>query len=358
MGKKKIKNISNNSFYEDEKGISAGGVPVISKRKKRKQIENEKSITLNPKILILCEGQTEVNYFKGITKSQTYKYKMGAVYTTVVAMPENNQAKNLLLLAVRILLNTTKNNKINTELIEILNSFFEKNLPENEQKRKEQINYYQAKCNALLEDNTPFDQIWLIFDNDDNNEEKQSVFSYLFTKAKDFNIDIAYSNRQFENWILLHFEQNQHIFLASECKNCLEGSKQIKCKYSDDCRCGLSDFSKNKKCVGIDCKGTICIGGYLRENKLHTSYKKGDWRKESGGNDIATHEYCYKGLFDTSVKDFLNVTQAQEKVVFDKIRTAIQNAEWLRNQQGNPKPEIATNPYTDVDKLVQVLIGV
>jgi hypothetical protein len=356
MGKKKIKNISNNSFFEDEKRIGAGNVSVIPKGKAKK-VENKEGVSPNLKILILCEGQTEVNYFEGITKSQTYKYKMGAVYTTVVAMPENNQAKNLLLLAVKILLNTTKNNKINAELIENLNSFFEKNLPENEQKRKEQINYYQTKCNALLEDNTPFDQIWLFFDNDDNNEEKQSVFSYLFTKAKDFNIEIAYSNRQFENWILLHFEENQHIFLASECKNCLEGSKQIKCKYSDDCRCGFSDFSKNKKCVGIDCKGTICIGGYLRENKLHSKYKKGDWRKESGGEGKPTDNYCYEGLFDLTVKDLLNVTQTQEKVVFEKIRTAIQNAEWLRNQQGSPLPENSKNPYTDVDKLVKLLIN-
>jgi hypothetical protein len=53
----------------------------------------------------------------------------------------------------------------------------------------------------------------------------------------------------------------------------------------------------------------------------------------------------------------LNVTQTQEKVVFEKIRTAIQNAEWLRNQQGSPLPENSKNPYTDVDKLVKLLIN-
>ena len=222
-------------------------------------------------------------------------------------MPESNQAKNLITLAAKILLQTTKSKEKKVSL----NLFWEGNLSKNEQKCKEQITYYQTKANSLLEDNTPFDQIWLIFDNDDNNEEKQNVFNYLCTKAKDFNIDIAYSNRQFENWILLHFEQNRHIFLASECKNCLEGSKQIKQKYSDDCRCRLSDFSKNKKCVETDCKGNTCIGGYLTENKLHSSYKKGDWRKENGGNGKCTQEYCYEGLFDLTVKDLLNVTQSR-----------------------------------------------
>lgn len=39
MGKKRLKKTQNNSFFEeDEKGIGAGGVPIIPKRKKAKKI--------------------------------------------------------------------------------------------------------------------------------------------------------------------------------------------------------------------------------------------------------------------------------------------------------------------------------
>lgn len=405
MSKKHLKKGKNNSFFEDEKGISAGGVPVISKRKKGKQIEDEESIKPNPKILILCEGQTEVNYFKGITKSKTYGDKTSIVYTATVSVPivqiENsdkkyqfNQVQNLIWFAIRVIKETQKETNKNKNFFDSIEAYLKsicieeeedlnklknfcdstsgvdrkklnqlkQEIDKKEKELKESRQYKEKYLNSLLKGtdsdiNNPFDQIWLVCDNDDNKNEKTNIFTTIFEKTKEFGINVAYSNRQFENWILLHFEQNQHIFLASECKNCLEGSKQIKQKYSDECRCGFSDFSKNKKCVGIDCKGTICIGGYLRENKLHISYKKGDWRKENGGNGKCTQEYCYEGLFDLTAKDLLNVTQTQEKVVFEKIRTAIQNAEWLRTQQGNPLPENSKNPYTDVDKLVKLLIN-
>jgi len=369
MNKKKYNKPKKRNTEDDFLSVSA--VPTYKKGTAKKEAEaNDK-----PKILILCEGQTEVNYFRGIIESETVYPNL--IYATVVEMPESNQAKNLMLVAVYILQQTTKTKKI----IDATKNYIE----ENYQKAVERLHKLALKktgldidreiekikenrqglkkyaIDLLNEGNTsqisPFDQIWLVFDNDDNNQEKQGFLIDLFAKAKEFGIQMAYSNRQFENWILLHFEQNNTIFLASECKNCLEGSKQVKKKYCDECRCGLSDFSKKDCANGNDCKGEICIGGYLRENKLHSFYKKGDWRKESGGNGKTTNEYCYEGLFDGSVKDFLNVSQDQEKAVFQKIRIAIQNAEWLRNQQGNPSPENSQNPYTDVDKLVKILIN-
>jgi hypothetical protein len=341
MGNKKGKALKtldkSNSFYEKGEKISAP--KVISKGK-------AKNLPTKPKILILCEGQTEVNYFKGITKSETYKTT--AVHTAIVEAPESNQAKNLMLLAVSILLEkTTANNKAR------LNAFFEQGLPAEEERKTKTKNYYNEKAERLLEDGT-FDQIWLVFDNDDNEGIGNEARAALFGQAQNFGINIAYSNRQFENWILLHFEQNATAFLASECKNALEGTLQNRRKFSKNCRCGFSDFS-HKSCVGTDCKGTICIGGYLRENKLHPCYLKGDWRKK-GQVSTPKREYCYEGLFDATVTDFLNVTQAQERIVFDKIRTAITNAEWLRQKSGNPTPETAANPYTNVDLLVKILI--
>lgn len=376
---KKVLKVSEAELFED-RNIGAGGVPVYKKGKASKE-SNDKQKP-KPKILILCEGQTEVNYFRGIAESMTYQTT--SVFTAVIDIPtvekdnsdkdtiQFNQSQNLIWFAIRVIKETKKKtNKNFLESIETylnsirfeeeeylnklrnINTSIQKNdktkieelkrkIFVEEKKLKERRQYKEKYLNSLLkstdsDSNNPFDQIWLVCDNDDNKNEKDNIFTNFFAKAKEFGIHIAYSNRQFENWVLLHFEKNNTIFLESEC------DKKEKC--------GSSSVP-----TPPNCKGNICICGYLRENKLHSKYKKGDWRKENGGNGKCTQEYCYEGLFDLTVKDLLNVTQTQEKVVFEKIRTAIQNAEWLRNQQGNPLPENSKNPYIDVDKLVELLI--
>lgn len=401
MGKKKAKKISNNSFFEDEKRIGAGNVSVIPKGKAKK-VESKEGISPNLKILILCEGQTEVNYFKGITRSKTYKYKMGVVHTATVSMPivkeENtdkkyqfNQVQNLFWFAINVIKKTTKETKKNKDFLASIDAHLDllsieeedylnrlknfyastsnddkqkinqlkQKIGKEENELKESRLYKKKYLNLLLQhtytnSDNPFDQIWLICDNDDNKSEKHNLFTTLFAKAKEFGIHIAYSNRQFENWILLHFEKTLHTSNESSCKR---GCSSDLCHLEND-------QTKN------------CLIGYLKGKKYHINYKKGDWRRESN-EEISvekeeetltkeygkrTDEYCYEGLFDASVQfhnskgELCDIKKDQEKVVFEKIRTAIQNAEWLRNQQGNPKPEIATNPYTNVDKLVEILI--
>lgn len=330
---------------------------------------------------------------------------MGVVYTATVSVPivkvgnsdkkyQFNQAQNLIWFAIRVIKETRKKTTKNKDFLISIEAYLSsfcmveeeylnklKNLhtstPNDDREKKEELKskifveekklkesrqHKEKYLNLLLtatdtNSYNPFDQIWLVCDNDDNKNEKDSIFTNLLAKAQEFGVHIAYSNRQFENWVLLHFEKTLHTSNASSCKK----------ECPADGLCHLeNDKTEN------------CLIGYLKGKKYHSKYKKGDWRKKSKEeisfekeeetstkeDEKRTNEYCYEGLFDVSVQfhnskgELCDIRKEQEKVVFNKIRTAIQNAEWLRNQQGNPKPETATNPYTDVDKLVKLLIGV
>jgi len=51
-----------------------------------------------------------------------------------------------------------------------------------------------------------FDQTWAVFDKDDFSDNN---FNAAIEKAKQLNIDVAYSNQSFEYWLILHFEDHQ-----------------------------------------------------------------------------------------------------------------------------------------------------
>ncbi len=187
-------------------------------------------------------------------------------------------------------------------------------------------------------DGFAFDKMWIVFDADDNLGIKQVEFGEVYQNAKIFSIQIAYSVRQWEDWMILHFEKCNKPFLQSQCKDSLK--KPVICGNTTAIE---------------DCKGEVCAAGYLRENNYHKEYKKGDWKTESR---IKTHQYCYEGLFDKGV-NLATIRLEDEENVFDKIKNAIFNAHWQRFfcNFGKIPPNVDV-PYTDVDSLVANLMQV
>lgn len=61
-----------------------------------------------------------------------------------------------------------------------------------------------AKLKISKEDG---DQIWCVFDVDDFYKNNKDELEKAVKKAENKNIKIAYSNRCFELWLMLHFEQ-------------------------------------------------------------------------------------------------------------------------------------------------------
>ncbi len=51
-----------------------------------------------------------------------------------------------------------------------------------------------------------FDQVWVVFDKDENNAED---FNAAIYQAKKNHFGVAYSNQAFEYWLILHFDDHQ-----------------------------------------------------------------------------------------------------------------------------------------------------
>ena len=128
-----------------------------NRRKKKK---------LRKRILILCEGETEKNYFQAIKEDPEFKNKLSAIHPQIIV------AKNP----------TPK--RVVDEAIQRI------------EKESQQDN--------------PYDAVWVVFDHD--NHENRKV---AFQKAKKMKIKIGFSAICFEFWYLLHFSKNAQAFLQA-----------------------------------------------------------------------------------------------------------------------------------------------
>ena len=86
------------------------------------------------------------------------------------------------------------------------------------------------------------DQIWCVFDIDNFLKQDKKSFTKALEKAKENNINIAWSNPCFEIWPMLHFELIETEISAQDCQKKLKVFfKRIGVDYKKNCE-GL--FSK------------------------------------------------------------------------------------------------------------------
>lgn len=156
-----------------------------------------------------------------------------------------------------------------------------------------------------------YDESWAVFDHDSRDEVH---IKHAFELSQDTNrglVGIAFSNKAFEHWCLLHFEQSTSIFQKSECR-----------EDKDPLECG-SGLHPN------DCYGRNCIGGHLRT----------------------------MGYMNTSTK----VPVSCFPTLSTRLEQAYINAAWLRFYMQSTLPEDTPiyniNPYTNVDVLVKKLFA-
>lgn len=115
------------------------------------------------RVLILCEGETEKNYFQAIKEDPDYKKVLSAIHPQVV---------------------TAKN-------------------PTPEQVVKEAIN----RANKASQENNPYDKVWVVFDHD-HHPHRQSAYD----DAQGAAFGIAFTAIAFELWYLLHFVKSTRTF--------------------------------------------------------------------------------------------------------------------------------------------------
>lgn len=156
------------------------------------------------------------------------------------------------------------------------------------------------------------DESWAVYDKDEHpkHEEAMAEANKIIDGKK---VNIAFSSRSFEYYLLLHFEYLYYSFDATECGERIKGKKQI---YE----CGTG------KNPDKDCDGKKCINGYAR--------KRGYWMESK-----------------SSVSTF--------PLVKDKLLKGMINACRLRTESDSKtdEPIYKRNPYTNADILVGRLIG-
>lgn len=159
--------------------------------------------------------------------------------------------------------------------------------------------------------NEGVDEAWAVFDKDEHPARKDA-FEEAEKLIDDKKVNIAFSSRSFEYYLLLHFEYLYHPFHATECGERIDGKK-----VNYNC---MTEKSKENAC-----HGEKCINGYARLKKY--------W------NETKT-------------------SQSTFPLIEKRLKAGIINAKRLRIESNSKEncPIYDRNPYTNVDKLVCRLI--
>lgn len=98
------------------------------------------------------------------------------------------------------------------------------------------------------------DESWAVYDKDKHPKHEEAYLEA--NKVIDGKkVNIAFSSRSFEYYLLLHFEYIYHCFNETECGEKVRGKKHI-------FECGTG------KNPGKDCDGKNCINGYARKRDI------------------------------------------------------------------------------------------
>lgn len=167
------------------------------KRGKRKERK------VRNRILILCEGETEKNYFQAIKETQEYQQILSAL-TVKVAVAKHPAAEGLVEEAIQL-------------------------------------------AGKAAKENNKYDQVWVVFDHDNQAHRKKA-----YDKASAENYSVAFSAIAFEIWYLLHFTPTTKEFengemLLKELEKHYPGYKKAKQNDFANLKHKLADALKNSE---------------------------------------------------------------------------------------------------------------
>lgn len=156
------------------------------------------------------------------------------------------------------------------------------------------------------------DESWAVYDKDQHPKHEEA-FAEAGKVIDGKKVNIAFSSRSFEYYLLLHFEYIYHCFNETECGEKIRGKKHI-------FGCGTG------KNPGKDCGGENCINGYAR--------KHGYWQ------ETKSSESTFPLVKDNLVKGMVNACRLRAE-----------------SDANTEEPIYNRNPYSNVDFLVGRLIG-
>lgn len=136
-----------------------------------------------------------------------------------------------------------------------------------------------------------FNEVWIAFDKDGHPAAKEAFEEFLKARANDKRLNLVFSSRCFEYYMLQHFEYLYHGFEKSECnvKVPRNKGKTTKTVYLRCC----TDQAKQGACDG-DVGNTAnppCINGYAR--------KKGYWLESKNDMALDVVHNIYAGIVNS-----------------------------------------------------------
>ncbi len=168
----------------------------------------------NPRVLILCEGETEKNYFRAIIQDPDYKYALSAVRVSIYSGKDSSPEKVV----------------------------------------KEAVN----RSKEAIDDGIPFQEIWVVFDHD-NHPNRHTAFQ----NALSLKFNIAFSSIAFEEWFLLHFVKSTRAFSSYPS---LE--KELLKHYSKYKKAKQNDFENLKKHLHKAVKNAIWLRKQMHDRSI------------------------------------------------------------------------------------------
>ncbi|MBQ9636341.1 MAG: RloB domain-containing protein [Prevotella sp.] len=144
-----------------------------------------------------------------------------------------------------------------------------------------------------------FSEVWVVFDKDEHPHHKEAFEKVRRERAIHGNLNLAFSSRCFEMYLLQHFEYNTQAFLKSECDGKING----KTRYFNCCQANAIH--------GKACDGDKCINGYARSH--------GYWQNSKSGQTFSFIRNLWYGIFNSHrLKWHSLATLPQETEVYER----------------------------------------
>ncbi len=182
-----------------------------------KRTKSREKRSPKPRILILCEGETERNYFQFMKEDKDYKQQLSAVNPQIV---------------------TAKNPA--PELV---------------------VNEAIKKAKQAEKENNKYNAVWVVFDHDNVPDRKKAYDLALKQSFK-----VAFSAIAFEKWYLLHFVRSARAYadgesLCRELRKCYPNYEKAK----------QNDFAYLKDKLESARENAIWLRNHLQEEDKHVT---------------------------------------------------------------------------------------
>ena len=234
-------------------------------------------------ILIVCEGQKTENYFI----SKLFRYLKDRNLTPIDSIsispfPEPDD----------------EDHRLDRELRERGFRDLVNNPGLNDVKYPIPLNWVMKAYNELK----VYSEAWVLFDHDDHPARKDAFEKVLEARINESkNLNLAFSSRSFEYFMLQHFELIFHPFRKTECRNHDYG--QLNC-------CGIENGGPLPgACDGL-LENDCCINGYAR---LH-----GYWENSKCSNVFTIIPNLWKGIVNSTYIKWQSINQNRTHDLYDR----------------------------------------